>query len=105
MKEYLITEHLKFEKEELLKVTDAIYAFQLLDLARIKVPTLIVLRELERKAVFTHATVMHDLIQDSSIVKISDAMHASNLENPEQFNKVLEEFLSSIEFLRGHMLD
>ncbi len=94
VKEYLIREHLKFKKEELLKVTDAIYDFQLLDLPRIKVPTLIVVGERERKAVFAHAEKIHELIGDSSIVIVRDAMHASNLENPEQFNKELEEFFS-----------
>lgn len=95
LKEYLIREHLKFKKEELLKVTDAIYDLQLLDLPRIKVPTLIVVGERERKAVFAHAEKIHELIGDSSIVIVRDAMHASNLENPEQFNKELEEFFSA----------
>ena len=94
VKEYLIREHLKFKKEELLKVTDAIYDFQLLELSRIKVPTLIVVGERERKAVLAHAEKIHELIEDSSIVIVRDAMHASNLENPERFNKELEEFFS-----------
>jgi non-heme chloroperoxidase len=95
VKEYLIREHLKFKKEELLKLTDAIYDFQLLELSRIKVPTLIVVGERERKAVLAHAEKIHQLIEDSSIVIVRDAMHASNLENPEQSNKELEEFFSA----------
>lgn len=95
-KEYLMSEHLKFDKEELLKVTDAIYDFRLLDLGTIKVPTLIVVGDLEREAVFAHAEKMHELIEDSVVARIHDAMHASNLENPEQFNRELETFFSRL---------
>jgi pimeloyl-ACP methyl ester carboxylesterase len=96
LREYLIDEHLKFRKEELLKVTDAIYAFDLLDLSSIMVPTLIIVGDRERKAVFVHAEKMHELIKDSSIVTIDQAMHASNLENPRQFNEALEDFFSRL---------
>lgn len=95
-KEYLMSEHLKFDKEELLKVTDAIYDFRLLDLGRIEAPTLIVVGELERRAVFAHAKRIRELIEDSRVVRISDAMHASNLENPEQFNREMETFFSRL---------
>lgn len=93
-KEYLMREHLELRRQELLKVTDAIYDFELLDLAAIEVPTLIIVGERERKGVFAHAHKMDALIRESSIVRIPDAMHASNLENAGQFNEVLEEFLS-----------
>lgn len=96
VKEYLIEEHLKFSKEELLKATDAIYDFGLLNLSRITVPTLIIVGEWERKAVFVHAEKMHELIDDSRIVIIDHAMHASNLENPQQFNSALEDFFSRL---------
>lgn len=96
VKEYLIEEHLKFSKAELLKVTDAIYDFSLLDLRRITVPTLIIVGKREREAVFVHADKMHALIEDSSIVTIDQAMHASNLENPRQFNEALEDFFSRL---------
>jgi pimeloyl-ACP methyl ester carboxylesterase len=96
VKEYLIEEHLKSSKEELLKATDAIYDFGLLDLTRITVPTLIIVGEWERKAVFVHAEKMRELIDDSRIVIIDHAMHASNLENPRQFNDALEDFFSRL---------
>jgi pimeloyl-ACP methyl ester carboxylesterase len=92
VKEYLIEEHLKFSREELLKVTDAIYDSGLLDLSRTRVPTLIIVGERERKAVFVHAEKMHALIDDSSMETIDDAMHASNLENPKRLNSALEDF-------------
>lgn len=92
VKEYLKKQLIDFKKQELLKLTDAIYDFNLLELSKINVPTLIILGELERKAVFIHVEKMKELIKDSFMVVISDAMHASNLENSEKFNKALEDF-------------
>ncbi len=96
VREYLKQEQLKMSKEELLKVTDAIYSFKLLPLETIRVPTLIILGENERKAVFPHAEKMAELIKNSQRVVIPGAGHASNLENPESFNSELESFLRSI---------
>jgi pimeloyl-ACP methyl ester carboxylesterase len=92
VREYLIQEQLRMNQAEFLKLMDAVYGFELLDLASIKVPTLVVLGENERKAVFPHADKMIELIEKSKKVIISDAGHASNLENPEEFNRVLDEF-------------
>ncbi len=96
IREYLKQEQLKLSKEELLKVTDAIYSFKLLPLETIKVPTLVVLGENERKAVFPHADKMVELIRNSRKVIIPGAGHASNLENPEVFNRELEDFLRGL---------
>ncbi|MFX1603408.1 MAG: alpha/beta fold hydrolase [Promethearchaeota archaeon] len=93
VREYLIQEQLRMDQGEFLKLTDAIYSFKLLDLASINVPTLVVLGENERKAVFPHADKMIELIENSKKVIIPDAGHASNLENPEEFNRVFDEFL------------
>ena len=96
IREYLKQEQLKLSKEELLKVTDAIYSFKLLQLETIKVPTLVVLGENERKAVFPHADKMVELIRNSRKVIIPGAGHASNLENPEVFNRELDDFLRGL---------
>ncbi|MFX1272251.1 MAG: alpha/beta fold hydrolase [Promethearchaeota archaeon] len=96
VREYLIQEQLRMDQTEFLKLMDAIYGFKLLDLASIKVPTLVVLGENERKSVFPHADKMIELIEDSKRVIISDAGHASNLENPAEFNRVLDEFLEHV---------
>lgn len=95
VKDYIRREQLSFKREELLNVTDAIYAFELLDLSKIMVPTLIIVGEQERKSVFTHAKKMNELIRTSSLVKIPNAMHMSNLENPEQFNQIVFQFCGS----------
>ena len=96
IREYLKQEQLKIGKEELLKVIDAIYSFKLLPLETIEVPTLVVLGENERKAVFPHANKMVELIRDSRKVIIPGAGHASNLENPEVFNRELDDFLRGL---------
>jgi len=96
VREYLIQEQLRMEQTEFLKLMDAIYGFKLLDLAGIKVPTIVVLGENERKAVFPHADKMIELIEDSKRVIVPDAGHASNLENPTEFNRVLDEFLEHV---------
>lgn len=96
VREYLIQEQLKMDQTEFLKLMDAIYDFKLLDLARIRVPTLVILGENERKAVFPHADKMLELISDSKKVIIPNAGHASNLENPDEFNRALEDFLEHV---------
>jgi pimeloyl-ACP methyl ester carboxylesterase len=96
VREYLIQEQLKMDQTEFIKLMDAIYGFKLLDLSSIKVPTLVVLGENERKAVFPHADKMIELIEDSKKVIIPDAGHASNLENPDDFNRILDEFLEHV---------
>ena len=48
-------------QQELQKIIDAAYSFKLLPLETIKVPTLVVLGENERKAVFPHADKMIEL--------------------------------------------
>lgn len=96
VRDYLIQEQMRMNQKEFLKLMDAIYGFKLLDLASIKVPTLVVLGENERKAVFPHADKMIELIEDSKKVIISGAGHASNLENPIEFNRALKEFLEHV---------
>jgi pimeloyl-ACP methyl ester carboxylesterase len=39
---------------------------------------------------------MIELIEGSKKVIIPDAGHASNLENPDEFNRVLDEFLEHV---------
>jgi pimeloyl-ACP methyl ester carboxylesterase len=98
IREYLIKEQLKLDKRELLKITDAIYSFKLLPLETIEVPTLVIVGENERKAVFPHADKMVELIKNSRKVIIPGAGHVSNLENPETFNTELDEFLRGLVF-------
>jgi pimeloyl-ACP methyl ester carboxylesterase len=94
--EYEKEEMLKFRVDEFNKIFAAIYDFRLLDLHKIAVPTLVVNGEYESKAVFRHVDKMTDLINEVSQVVIPDAGHASNLENPAEFNRVVAKFLEGM---------
>lgn len=96
VKAFLMQEELQMDKGELIKMMDAVYDFQLLELSRIQVPTLILLGEWERKAVFYHARVMKSLIREASVAIIPKAQHVSSLENPTAFNRVVMEYLLSL---------
>ncbi|NWF95379.1 MAG: alpha/beta hydrolase [Candidatus Thorarchaeota archaeon] len=96
VREYLVEKQLAMSQEELLKVIEAAYDFELLDLASVSVPTLVIIGENERKSVFPHAEKMLQLISNSRKVVIPGAGHASNLENPMGFNRALEKFLSEL---------
>ncbi len=94
--DYLKNEQMKMDREELLKMIDAIYSFKRLPVETITVPTLIIVGERERKAVFKHSDTMLRLIPSSERVIIPCAGHASNLENPDHFNRVVGEFLQRV---------
>lgn len=94
--EYLKSEQLKMSYEELIKIIDVAYRFEQLPLDTITVPTLVVLGENERKAVFPHVDKMMELIPNSRKVIVPGAGHASNLENPSFFNRELEDFLRGL---------
>ncbi len=96
VKEYLKGEQLKMSQEELVKIVAAVYKFKQLPIETISVPTLVIVGENERKAVFPHAEKMVELIQDSREVIVPGAGHASNLENPEFFNRELDVFLKGL---------
>ncbi|MFX1536348.1 MAG: alpha/beta fold hydrolase [Promethearchaeota archaeon] len=91
--EYEKSEMLKMDKKEYLKIFGSLYDFRLQDLAKIKVPTLVLNGEHESKTVFVHAEKIKELIEDCEVVVISNAGHISNLENKEEFNQVIEAFL------------
>ncbi len=86
---------LKFKEEELLKYLNCFYDFDLTaEIPKISVPTLIIVGEKEKMG-FPQAEKMHELIKRSTIVKIPDAVHLSNLENHEAFNRAIENFISN----------
>ncbi|RLC36359.1 MAG: hypothetical protein DRH33_07150 [Candidatus Nealsonbacteria bacterium] len=59
-------------------------------------PFLVLNGENESKSVHYHAKEIKKLIQNCESKIISNAGHTSNLENPEEFNKVLEKFLKGV---------
>jgi uncharacterized damage-inducible protein DinB len=95
--EYVRDAMLNTLTDEYLKIYDAIYGFDLLNLAAITVPTLILNGEHESKAVFRHTDEMLKLIPNAEAHVIPGAGHTSNMENPAAFNGEVERFLSRID--------
>lgn len=85
-----------FERTEFNKVFRAIYDFREVDLASIRVPTLVLNGEYESRSVFAHAAHMERTIPDVRSAVIPDAGHTSNMENPNGFNREVVDFLSDV---------
>ena len=65
-------------------------------LLKITAPTMVVVGRQDPSCTLAQATVMHRLIQHSSMHIIDDAAHLSNIEKPQSFNALLKNFLDSI---------
>lgn len=72
--------------------TDMIQSIQ-----EINVPTLIIIGEKDNFTPISSSETMNERISDSELVIISGAGHLSNLENREEFNKHLLEFLEKLD--------
>jgi pimeloyl-ACP methyl ester carboxylesterase len=94
--EYVRQAMLNTSTQEYLKIYDAIYAFDLLDLATINVPTLILNGEYESKSVFRHTQEILKLIPNAEAHVIPTAGHTSNMENSEAFNQQIYAFLAKL---------
>jgi 3-oxoadipate enol-lactonase len=66
-------------------------------LLKITAPTLVLLGRQDPACTVAQATVLHRLIQHSSMHIIDDAAHLSNIEKPAQFNTALRHFLDSVQ--------
>lgn len=93
--EYELEEIKKLDKKEYSKILGAVYDFRLQAIEEIKVPTLIINGEFESKSVISQAKLINRKISQSQMVTIPNAGHTSNLDNPEEFNRVVESFLIS----------
>jgi pimeloyl-ACP methyl ester carboxylesterase len=62
----------------------------------IKVPVLLIWGESDKRSPINVAHQMHNSIPGAKIEIISGAGHVSNMERPEQFNKVVKEFCSTV---------
>ncbi len=65
-------------------------------LSRITQPTLIVVGNDDKATPVDAARKMHEAIGGSTLVIIPDAGHMTNIEQPEQFNTALREFLARV---------
>ena len=93
LRDFYIREVSKISKKELFKVIDATYAFDSLKrLKEIVSPTLILNAEGEKRE-RQQAEILHREIKNSRKEMIPDTFHATNLEKPEEFNRLILEFL------------
>ncbi len=97
--EYEKEQMLRFNVKEFNKIFSALYDFKLQRLEKIDVPTLLLNGEYESKSVFKHTEKAKELISNSYDVIITGAGHASNAENPEDFNKNIEYFFKKYNIL------
>lgn len=65
-------------------------------LQTIKVPTLIIWGDADKRAPLSVARQFHETIPDSKLEIISGAGHLSNMERPTQFNKIVKDFCLTI---------
>src|SRR5438132_73803 len=65
------------------------------DLSKINLPTFVIVGREDSIRPVSDAQFMHDRIPDSRLEIIEDAAHMTNMEQPEIFNRVLLEFLTS----------
>lgn len=94
LREFYINQVASISKKEFFKAIEATYSFDSLKLLKnIWAPTLIVNAEGEKHE-RQQTEIMHTEIKDSRTEMIPDTFHASNLERPEEFNRLILEFLS-----------
>lgn len=93
LRDFFIREVARISKKEYIKVVDATYAFNSLErLKEIESPTLILSAEGEKEE-RKQAEIMHREIRNSRQEPILDTLHASNLEKPGEFNRLVLDFL------------
>jgi pimeloyl-ACP methyl ester carboxylesterase len=65
-------------------------------LPSIKVPTLLIWGELDKRSPISVSHQMHHAIHGAKLEIIAGAGHVSNMERPEQFNTIVKEFCLSV---------
>ena len=66
------------------------------ELEKIKMPTLIVTSEHDIQACKEAAELMQSKMPNSRLVSIQDAGHCMNMDNPEEFNRIVIDFIGSL---------
>jgi 3-oxoadipate enol-lactonase len=94
LRDFFVREINRISKKEYFKAVAATYAFDSLEkLKEIGSPTLILNAEGEKQE-RKQAEILHREIKDSRRELVLDTFHASNLEKPEVFNRLVLDFLS-----------
>ena len=93
--QYISAEMNKFSKSQILEVMSEALTYNGSHfLKKIKAPTLILVGQ-ENKVTHSQAKAMQRLIPHASLKTISSAHHLLNLDNSEEFNSVIDDFLES----------
>jgi 3-oxoadipate enol-lactonase len=92
-KNYLEQCMYQMEGNEYLKFWRALYHFKLLPLERIACPTLVLNGEYESKSIVPHTLELLRRIPLSESKIIPAAHHAYNMDQPQEFNTIVEDFL------------
>ncbi|MCY3413822.1 MAG: alpha/beta hydrolase [Candidatus Heimdallarchaeota archaeon] len=100
--EYEKNEMKKISKSEYLKIFGSLYDFSLQPLEKIKVPTLILNGKFEAKSIFKHAEKMQGLIDSCEVDIIDNAGHVSNMENIDEFNQKVINFLQKYSIITNY---
>jgi 3-oxoadipate enol-lactonase len=67
------------------------------DLAQITAPTLIIVGEKDETTPLWHADQIHNWLPGSRLVVMKDASHMTPVENPQEFNKLVLDFLAEVD--------
>jgi 3-oxoadipate enol-lactonase len=85
----------QMDSGEYLKIWEAIYGFHLHPLEKISCPTLVLNGEFESKNTFQHSKEILRRVHQVEAKIIPGTHHAMNLEEPQVFNKMVEDFLQN----------
>lgn len=91
--DYLRQCMVQITRSEYLKIWDAIYGFDLAPLEKITCPTLVVTGERDSKMALRHTSEIIRRVPQVQARVLPAAYHAMTLEEPEAFNRFLEQFL------------
>ena len=92
-REYVREKMLSMDREEYIRIYDAIYDFHLRPLEKITCPTLVLNGEHESPSVFRHTEEILRRVPQAESQVVPGAGHTSNMENPKSFNRLMSEFL------------
>lgn len=95
-REYLEQCMFAMDRNEYLKIWQAIYGFHVQALEKITCPVLVLNGEYESKNTFLHTREILRRIPQARAEVVPAALHAANLEEPQVFNNLLQDFLNTI---------
>jgi 3-oxoadipate enol-lactonase len=97
MREYVIGQIARNEKESYVRAAKAAWGFSVCGrLGEVRAPTLVIVGEQDRVTPPFLSEEIANKIPGAKLARIPDCGHISNLEKPEEFNRVLMQFLLAL---------